>query len=132
VEAHLNLWQRIGEKWDTLPSDAVAEEVKARLMVHCAHAFGFTLVACVGWQLTGGKVWWALGVTLLMFGREALQRIKIKEQWWSCIFDTVQVLLVWPVMFLSDAKWWQAGVSLVAFCVLYVFFLLRDDDWIDE
>jgi Ca2+/Na+ antiporter len=67
-----------------------------------------------------------------MFGREALQRIKIKEQWWSCVFDTVQVLLVWPVMFLSDAKWWQAGVSLVAFCVLYVFFLLRDEDWIQE
>jgi hypothetical protein len=128
----MNLWQKINRQWVVLPPDSVMEDFKPRLLLHLSHAFGFSLLACVGWELTGGKVWWAGGVTMLMLGREMLQRLKIKEQLWSCFFDVTQVLLVWPVMFLSDGKWWQAGLSLVAFLVLYVFFLLRDFDWIQE
>ena len=148
----MTIWQKINEKWNTLPPDSVAEEFKPRLMLHLSHAGWLGVIpALVGWELTryGVELWdwipliggmtyvgrwwhWAIGVVLYMFLRELRQHLTINERMWSCLFDTVQTLPTFFVMLLVQGEVIWSGVSLLAFLVLYVVFLLRDEDWIED
>jgi hypothetical protein len=125
----MTLWEQINEKWNTLPQESTAESFKPRLMLHLAHALAAIGVALLGWQFIGELWMWCVGVNAFMFIREVVQNISEGETWWSCVFDTVQTLVVWTVNFLVEREWLLAGAALIVFASAYIFFLLRDEKW---